>query len=82
MASQTVVPDDVLKLIELQDFFLGLERPRKNTSAHADALKKVREFGRVIKSVEGKSVYRSHLPGPEIIDACKALHAKILKLLG
>lgn len=82
MAPQTsVCPPPVLQLIELQNFFLILDRPRKKTSAHAEALKRVREFGRVIKTVEASSKYRSYLPGPEIIAFCKQLHDDMLKLL-
>lgn len=81
MAAQTVVPSDVLKLIELQNFFLLMQRPRKKTNAHVEALKRVREFGRTIKTVEGSSKYYSYLPGPEIIEFCKRLCSDMEKIL-
>lgn len=74
-------PTVVLTMLELQNFFLLLERPRKKTSAHAEAVKRVREFGRVIKTVESSSKYYSYLPGPEIIEFCKKLHDDVEKLL-
>lgn len=81
MAQQTVVPDDVLKLLELQNFFLLMPRPKKKTNAHIEAVKRVREFGRAIKTVESSSKYYSYLPGPEIIEFCKKLHHDVEKLL-
>lgn len=82
MTQQTsACPVVVLQMIELQNFFLMMPRPRKKSGAHAEALKRVREFGRVIKTVEGSSKYYSHLAGPEIIDFCKRLHQDMEKLL-
>ena len=77
----TQCPQVVLQMIELQNFFLTMEKPRKKTNAHADAVQRVREFGRAIKTVEGSSKYRSYLPGPEIIEFCKKLQSDVLKIL-
>lgn len=78
MPQTSACPTPILEMLELQNYFLTMQRPRKNSNAHTEAMRRLHAFGRAIKD---SSKYQSYLPGPEIIEFCKKLHDEMLKVL-